>query len=335
MNESEILLLNDLFTGNNLQYNYYNNLSEKSKLLVRNNDYLKLLTDFISEMFVIDKLTATQTATLIKTVLRNGTALIEETDKGYIIAPCYYYGVPAPTDIFPDTITANKFDWSYKGKIKPNQSVIYLTPDRTSLTVINRFVTQFSQVDTSLVNNVLFCRISPIISACTSNSKEMYEATIDKMMLGEVKNVITDTINPLTNTTQPLTVTDISKADYAEKIQYLTMLHQDLLSRFCLLFGIDYKHTNKQANLLQDEMKNGDDYLKIYPRMMLKYLNESLEPLGMTAKFNSIWEKLNITDTDNIESSDTENEKDTESIESTDTDNDKDTDNSDTEKRGF
>lgn len=322
MNESEILLLNDLFTGNNLQYNYYNNLSEKSKLLVRNNDYLKLLTDYISEMFTIDKLTDTQTATLIKTVLRNGTALIEDTKDGYIIAPCYYTGVPKPTEIFPNTIIATKFDWEYNGEIKENQTVVYLTPDRTSLTVINRFVTQLSQVDTSLVNNVLFCRISPIISACTSNSKAMYEDTIDRMMLGEVKNVITDTINPLTNTTQPLTVTDISKADYAEKIQYLSMLHQDLLSRFCMLFGIDYKHTNKQANLLQDEMKNGDDMMKIYPRMMLKYLNESLKPLNMTAKFNSIWKKLNISDTEEIEKTDTENEVVTDTEETqTDTEN--------------
>lgn len=317
----ELAFLSDIFTTGNIQYNYYNGLSEKTKLLVRNNDYLKLVFDFITEMFDITGLTRSEKQLLIKTCARAGTALLEKTDNGYIIAPCHYMGIPKPWEVFPSEIVANKYDWSYTGKIKDNQTVVYLTPDRTSLSVLNRFVTQLAQVDTSLVNNVLFCRISPIISACTSGSKEMYEKVIDRMIEGEVKNVITDTINPLTNTTAPLTVTDISKADYAEKIQYLSMLHQDLLSRFCMLFGIDYKHTNKQANLLKEEMKNGDDYMKVYPRIMLDCLNESLEPLGLNAKFNSIWKWLDKEDTD-VEASDTDadtSDTDTENKEVTDT----------------
>lgn len=198
--------------------NYYNNLSERDKLNVRNRNYLHIITDFATEMFDIKGLSNEYKQRLIKTIIFNGTALIEkhDTDK-YIIAPCYYSGIPNPWECYPDEITASYNTWTYNGKIKDNQTVVYLTPDRTAMSIVNRFTTQLAQVDTSLVNNVLFCRISPIISACTSNSKEMYENTIDRMMLGEVKNVITDTINPLTNTTQPLTVTDISKADYAEK----------------------------------------------------------------------------------------------------------------------
>lgn len=320
--ENEVLAMLDIFGGNNnLQYNYYNALSEKSKLLVRNNDYLKIIFDFVTEMFTIDGLTLAQKQLLIKTIARNGTALLEKTDDGYIIAPCHYIGIPKPTEIFPSEISATRYDWTYTGKIKDNQTVVYFTPDRTSLSILNRFVTLLSQVDTSLVNNVLFCRISPIISACTGNSKKMYEDAIDKMMWGEVKNVITDVVNPLTNNTAPLTVTDISKADYAEKIQYLSMLHQDLLSRLCMLFGIDYKHHDKQANLISDEMKNGDDYLKVYPRMMRDCLNESLEKLGLKARFNSVWEKLNISDTEELENSDTENKEisDTEEKEISDT----------------
>lgn len=304
--------------------NYYNNLSERQKLNVRNRNYLHIITDFLTEMFEIKGLSNEYKQRLIKTIIFNGTALIEkhDTDK-YIIAPCYYTGIPKPWECYPTEITASYNTWTYSGSIKDNQTVAYLTPDRTALSIINRFTTQLAQVDTSLVNNVLFCRISPIISACTSNSKKMYEDTIDRMMLGEVKNVITDVVNPLTNNTAPLTVTDISKADYAEKIQYLSMLHQDLLSRLCMLFGIDYKHHDKQANLLQDEMKNGDDYLKVYPRMMLKCLNEGLEKIGLKANFASVWEKLNISDTENSEASDTENKEvsDTENKEVSDTEN--------------
>lgn len=314
--------------------NYYNNLSDKAKLDVRNRNYLHIITDFITEMFEIKGLSNEYKQKLIKTIIFNGTALIEKRDDDkYIIAPCWYTGVPEPWECFPTEISASYNTWIYNGKIKDNQSVIYLTPDRVSMSIINRFATQMAQVDTSLVNNVLFCRVSPIISACTSNSKIMYEKVIDKMMLGEVKNVITDVVNPLTNNTAPLTVTDISKADYAEKIQYLTMLHQDLLSRLCMLFGIDYKHQNKQANLLQDEMKNGDDYLKIYPRMMLRCINEGLEKLGLKATFNSIWEKLNISDTEIVETSDTEKETSDTEISNETSDTEKSNEVSDTEKK--
>ena len=218
---------------------------------------------------------------------------MHKDEKGVIIAPCHFKNTTDEYNIFPDEYTVDKGNFHRSGKLQANEAVAYMTPDRLPLSIINRTATMMSDVDTSMVNNIVYCRISPIISAYNDKGKQAYIDCIDNMIKGELKNVILDTINMNTLTASPVTVSDISKADYATKLQCLSMFQQDLLSRIMMLIGVDYKHLDKQANALDSEMRNGDDYMMIFPRLLLRCLRESLTPIGMNVKFNSVWTYLN------------------------------------------
>ena len=288
----EYMMLNGNHNVQNT-FNYYNFLNTDAKMYFRNKDYLTILQDFISSMFDISGLDLQQKYYLLKGIINNGMMFIQKDENGVIIAPCSYADVlDNPYEILPNKFTVDKGNFHYTGPLKDNQTIAYLTPDLLPLSIINRTATMMSDVDTSMVNNIIYCRISPIISAYNDKTKQAYSDVIDNMVRGELKNVILDRLNMQTQQTNPITVPNISQADYATKIQCLSMFQQDLLSRIMMLFGVDYKHLDKQANALNAEMTNGDDYIEIYPRILISCLRESLKKLGFTVKFSKSWEWL-------------------------------------------
>lgn len=291
-NFMEYMLLNGTQSAQNT-FNYYNFLSTDSKMYFRNKDYLTTLQDMIASMFEITGLDIPQKYYLLKGIINNGKMFVMKDEDGVIIAPCNYMNDnDNPYQILPDKFTVDKGNYHYSGKLKDNMTVAFLTPDLLPLSIINRTAAMMSDVDTSMVNNIIYCRISPIISAYNDKTKQAYSDVIDNMIRGELKNVILDRLNMQTQQTNPITVSNISQADYATKIQCLSMFQQDLLSRIMMLFGVDYKHLDKQANALQSEMENGDDYMEIYPRILISCLRYSLEKLGFTVNFSKSWEWL-------------------------------------------
>lgn len=291
----ELMLLNGTQSTQNT-FNYYNFLTADSKMYFRNKDYLTIIQDMIASMFEISGLDLQQKYYLIKGIINNGKMFVMKDDDGVIIAPCNYMSDNEdPYSILPDKFTVDKGTYHYDGKLKDNMTVAYLTPDLLPLSITQRYATMLSDVDTSMVNNIIYCRISPIISAYNDKTKQAYSDVIDNMIRGELKNVILDRLNMQTQQTNPITVSDISKADYATKIQCLSMFHQDLISRLAMLFGVDYKHLDKQANALQSEMENGDDYMEIYPRILISCLRYSLEKLGFKVSFSKSWAWLELS----------------------------------------
>ena len=285
----EFMLLNGSHNVQNT-FNYYNFLNADAKMYYRNKDYLTIIQDMIASMFDIDGLDLQQKYYLLKGVINKGMMFIQKDENGIIIAPCTYASdLDDPYQILPNKFTVDKGNFHFNGELKENQTVAYLTPDLLPLSITQRYATMLSDVDTSMVNNIIYCRISPIISAYNDKTKQAYSEVIDNMIRGELKNVILDRLNMQTQQTNPITVSDISKADYATKIQCLSMFHQDLISRLAMLFGVDYKHLDKQANALQSEMENGDDYMEIYPRILISCLRESLKKLGFTVSFSKSW----------------------------------------------
>lgn len=280
-------------------FNYYNFLSADMKMYFRNKDYLTIMQDMVSSMFDISELSLQQKYYLLKGIINNGKMFIQRDSKGFIIAPCNYMSDQNdPYAILPDKYTVDKGNFQFAGQLKDNQTVAYMIPDLLPLSVINRAATMMSDVDTSMVNNIIYCRISPIISAYNDKTKQAYSDVIDNMIRGELKNVILDRLNMQTQQTNPITVSNISQADYATKIQCLSMFQQDLLSRIMMLFGVDYKHLDKQANALESEMTNGDDYMEIYPRILISCLRDSLSKIGLTVSFSKTWAWLEQSEPD-------------------------------------
>ena len=278
--------------SNTPTFNYYNTYSPDHKNIIRNNEYIQIIMNMGAEMFDISDMPHDYSTMLLRTIFLYGSAYLKKNDNGkYIICGGQYVGVPEPDEIYPTRYLAVKAGFQFDGipDADKNETIVYLSPQLDMITQILRYSTQFAEIDTSLVNNIQFARIAPVAVVGNEKVKAMYEQALKKMLTGELVNSILSAISLTTDKPANLTTMDISNADYATKIQYLSMYHEQMISRLARLFGINYNFISKQANITNDELHNSDDYSCIYPLMFKKFLNLCLEKIGLRAEFSEPW----------------------------------------------
>lgn len=282
--------------------NFYNYLDCEQKFEYRVRNYTSTIINYICEMFVIPELTELQKCTLMNIILTNGSCLIDTRNGKINLVGGHYYGVPSDGEILPDNYLAVKplKDKPYNFDANPREidgvTVAYINPFLAPCTEIQRFAVMLADVDTSLVNNVMFCRIAPIGCVQDDATKKTYENACNRMFNGELINSIKTYIDQNTGSASNLATIDISNGDYANKIQYLSMFHEQLLSRLCKMFGVPYNVLSKSANITTDELGNIDTFSSILPTNMKKCLQESIEPLGWHVEFSPVCKWI-----DNIE----------------------------------
>lgn len=280
-------------------YNHYNNYDSDTKNNIRNSEYIVLISNMLSEMFDFTGLTHEQGGHLIRTILDNGSALVIKDNDNVIIGGGSYYGTPRKTEIYPDKYLCTIPDSEngfYRFDRKPNNTtevVAYLIPQLLPIEQIYRFASQFAEIDTSLVNNIQFSRIAPVGVVSNDTIKTKFENVLKRMFKGDLINSIIAPLNPLNKEPFSITKLDLSDGKYSEKIQYLSMYHEQMISRLCKLYGISYTYISKQANITNDELHNSDDFCCIYPLMFKKNLNETLNKIGITADFSDPWKWIN------------------------------------------
>lgn len=278
--------------SNTPYFNYYNNYTPEQKVDIRNAEYIQIITNMGAEMFDITNMTHDYSTMLLRTVFLYGSAYLKKSDNDkYIICGGSYVGVPEPDEIYPREYLATKANFTFQGipKAENNETIVYLTPQLDLTAQLFRYATQFSEIDTSLVNNIQFARIAPIAVVGNEKVRAMYEQALGKMLTGELVNSILSAISLTTDKPTNLTTMDISNADYATKIQYLSMYHEQMVSRLARLYGINYNFISKQANITNDELHNSDDFSTIYPLMFKKFLNLCLNKIGLSAEFSESW----------------------------------------------
>lgn len=306
--------------SNTPTWNVFNDYPAEIKNNERNKDYIQHIINAGAEMFDISDMSHDYSTMLIRTVFLYGSAYLKKTENGkYIICGGQYVGIPEPDQIYPSTYLAVKAGFSFNGIPDENkgETIVYLSPQLDMMTQILRYASQFSEIDTSLFNNLMFSRIAPIAVVGNEKTQKTYENALDKMLTGELNNSILSSISLTTDRPANLSTIDISNADYAGKIQYLSMYHEQLISRLARMYGINYNFISKQANITNDELHNSDDYSCIFPLMFKKFLNLCLNKIGLSAEFSEPWKwidhinehRYNNTD-DNTEDDKTETDTD-------------------------
>ena len=273
-------------------YNVFNNYPAEIKSNERNKDYIQLIINAGAEMFDIFEMSHDYSTMLIRTIFLYGSAYLKKTENNrYIICGGQYVGIPEPDQIYPSRYLAVKAGFTFDGipDEHKGETIVYLSPQLDMMTQILRYASQFSEIDTSLFNNLMFARIAPICVVGNEKTRKAYEDALDKMLVGELNNSILSSISLTTDKPLNLSTIDISNADYAGKIQYLSMYHEQLISRLARLYGINYNFISKQANITNDELHNSDDYSCIMPLMFKKFLNLCLEKIGLHAEFSEPW----------------------------------------------
>ena len=280
----------------NMIFNYYDLLDCDGKFNFRKNNYTSMIASFLCRMFRINGLSENYKNKLLLTIYTNGSALLQKTDDPdkWIICDGHYYGIPKVDEIYPRKYLATKvsdtnaFYYDKDVTTDENTTICYVNPFLAPVTEINRFGVMLADCDTSLENNVKFCRIAPIGCVQNDKTKKQYENALDKMLRGELTNSVLTELD-FQGTLQNLTTVDISNGNYSDKLQYLSMYHEQLLSRLCKLFGISYNMISKNANVTNDELDSVDVFASVLPSSMKDCLNECLAKLGLTAEFTEPW----------------------------------------------
>lgn len=284
--------MQDIFTN---CYNMYDNLESTQKKDFRVRNYTTMIVSFLCQMFKINGLSDLQKNTLLTYVLTNGTCLIDTRNDKIELAAGHYYGVPEYGEILPPTYLATKPHGKTVYRFNDNPATVdgvavaYINHFLAPCTEIFKFASDLSDCATSLHNNVMFCRIAPIGAVQDDKTKKTYENACEKMLNGELVNSVHVPFNVNSDAPSTLATIDISNGDYANKIQYLSMYHEQLLSRLCKLFGIPYNVFSKSANITTEELGNIDIFSSILPTSMKTCLSESLEKIGFTVEFTDSW----------------------------------------------
>ena len=303
-------------------YNFYNlygcNIPLNDELQLH---YWCMLEQILTSMFNYNNLPKGLDKKYIEhTLIRFGCcAIVKINDE-------YFVGVPAlmpPLDNYgigtEIVVTTYNGQHQKRGKIGENCVLIWNNTEYVGDFIIGWYAKMFKEVDISMEANVFNSRLHPIPVARNSKIKSAID-NIFKSIKGETKNndtysILSDTafaeeINGTTTKIDVLNLTDVKDVD---KLQYLSKFHDDLLRRFCTLYGHAMQTTGKMAQQTIEEIQGYDSFSMIIPTNRLDEREKGIDEFNhifgenVTVEYNDAWKNsLYKEEVTNNEASDNE-----------------------------
>ena len=286
-------------------YNFYNLYGCGIPL----NDGLQLhywctLEQILTSMFKYEALPAGLNKKYIEhTLIRFGCACIVKIESDYFVRvpaiqpPLDNYGIG--TEI---VVTTYNGMHQIKGKLGANAVLIWNNTEFTGDFIISWYAKMFKEIDVSMEANVFNSRLHPIPVARNSKIKSAID-NIFKSIKGETKNndtysILSDTafaeeINGTASKIDVLNLTDVKDVD---KLQYLSKFHDDLLRRFCTLYGQAMQTTGKMAQQTVEEIQGYDSFSMIIPSNRLEERQKGITEFNrifgenVTVEYNEAWQ---------------------------------------------
>lgn len=221
----------------------------------------------------------------------------------------FFVGVPAimpPLDNYgigtEIAITTYNGQHQKRGKIGENCVLIWNNTEFVGDFIISWYAKMFKEIDISMEANVFNSRLHPIPVARNSKIKSAID-NIFKSIKGENKNndtytILSDTafadeINGTSTKIDVLNLTDVKDVD---KLQYLSKFHDDLLRRFCTLYGHSMQTTGKMAQQTVEEIQGYDSFSMIIPSNRLEERQKGIAEFNrifgenVTVEYNDAWQ---------------------------------------------
>lgn len=270
--------------------------------------YYNTIENMLTSMFIYENLPETLSVREIEhNLIRYGACLIVRFADG-----TYYAGVPAlrgkinnygfGDQAICTTRNGKKVYDSFYNKEGSNAILIWNNSQYMPDFDIFRYANLFADVDKSINLNVINSRLHPIPVARDSKLKQAIDGIFKNIRKGKktysVLNDVSfsDIVNNKDNAIPVLNLTDVTNAD---KIQYLSKLHDDLVARLGRLYGQNISSNGKMAQQTIKELSGYDTLSAIIPYDRLACRKEAFENFGkfiglenVTVKFNHAWEHL-------------------------------------------
>lgn len=209
----------------------------------------------------------------------------------------YYVGVPAllpPLDDYGwgttvEMVTRNGTIVN-KRTVGIDCALIWNNNTRAPEFDLYRFANIFTETDIALKTVIRNCKKAPIPVAGNSKLKTAIDTAMNNAIEGlsdyTVMNdmSLVDEINGKTSDIPVMTLTDVKDAD---RLQYLSKFHDDLLRRLATLYGHDMQTSGKMAQQSVEEVQGYDSYSMIYPEVRLDSRLKGIKQFNEVFGFNA------------------------------------------------
>ena len=273
------------------------------KEFLKKENFLTLL-NMVASMFVwsgIPEETGIDVDTIEPTLLLTGKVAFVKEGNEYLVGRVSFAGEPTRYFYGRDAIATagNGFNKYYKNWSKNKNIVVAFnnnlkTPDFQLLKTAGIL----SEVDISLLCNLVYSRLYPIGVAHDDKTKKVLEELFDNIQLGKFASITSRNI--LENLggkdgagIDVLNLTDVSVSD---KIQYLAKYKDDTLRWLWSIYGQNVQATSKLAQESVDEVTSGQGVSMIVPHDMLHQRLRVCEELkkkfgwNVTVTFSEPWQ---------------------------------------------
>lgn len=250
-------------------FNYaevYRNCKNKFKIVHDDGFYASYIENAVSAMFEFDE--KIYRAELFDRMLRDAgmAALIKTPTSDY--TPVWFTPIDLDSPKLADGFFADCvcFDfWGNEFKFKkweenPDILVFFNNPLRTPDMFVSKYATILSDIDMSILNNVHYSRQHPIPVARDSKTKARIDECIRSVANGETKTVLMENnINEILGGNDSIDMLNLTEVEKSQYLQYLSHLHDSMISRLFFLIGLGTTDNGKQAQITTEELNKNDD----------------------------------------------------------------------------
>jgi hypothetical protein len=250
-------------------FNYaevYRNCKNKYKTIHDDEFYASYIENAVSVMFEFDE--KIYRAELFDRMLRDAgmAALIKTPTSDY--TPVWFTPIDLDSPKLADGFYADCvcFDfWGKEYKFKkweenPDILVFFNNPLRTPDMFVSKYATMLSDIDMSILNNVHYSRQHPIPVARDKQTKARIDECIKSVTNGETKTVLMEnSINDILGENDSIDMLNLTEVEKSQYLQYLSHLHDSMISRLYFLIGLGTTDNGKQAQITTEELNKNDD----------------------------------------------------------------------------
>lgn len=253
----------------------YEHMKAKQKNLIRERSYYTYLLTTLSSAFEWKVPKGVEPRYLEKFLHEGGYFAVQKTDEyGYLV-------VPTPSragklDQYGDGIEVTGVTrgngYQIKGTLGENVAICYNTIDREPDLDLIRYADAFSQVDKSIMANVRWSILAPLLCASNDKTMKVISKLVDDMLEGKMKCITSkDVLDSLqSGNGQGVYSIDITHPERIKNVQYQSELYDVLLRRFFNKYGLNVQNTSKHAQVTTDEVNAWDSVSWVYIINMLK-----------------------------------------------------------------
>lgn len=241
----------------------YEKMKAKQKNLIRQRSYFSYLLTALCAAFEWETPEGVEPRWIERYLHISGNFGVQKTEeRGYLVAECP--SRVGDLDQYGDGTSVEGVThgngYQIKGTYGTDVLICYNNSDRMPDLDLIRYADGFSQVDKSIMANVRWSILAPVLCTKDDRTTAAIEKLVDDMLEGKLKCITSqDVLEALNgNRGEGVYSIDITHPERIKNVQYQSELYDVLLRRFFNKYGLNIQNSSKHAQASTDEVHGLD-----------------------------------------------------------------------------